>query len=134
MLLSLQRVFTTEPLLNWQDKRIMSPALTSWQGSRWQLLPPMFHLCEPSAGSRILFPHTGCSRGIIKRDRVWISLLFLKNHCHFRESSSRGSAAMLVIVMLGNSNPFGDVGRKRTISKSLACPNDTKAQEQEDPL
>lgn len=39
----------------------------------------------------------------------------------------------------GNSHareqhPFGDVGRKRAISKSLACPNDTKAQEQEDPL
>lgn len=33
----------------------------------------------------------------------------------------------------GNSHareqhPFGDVGRNRTISKSLACPNDTKAQ------
>lgn len=52
MLLSLQRIFTADPLLSWQNKRIMSPALTRWQGSSWQLLPLLSHLCEPSAGSR----------------------------------------------------------------------------------
>lgn len=80
MLLRLQRIFTTDPLLNWQNKRMMSPALTSWQRSSWQLLPLMFHLCEASVWSRRLFPHTGCACSIIKREwaRAEISWLFLK--------------------------------------------------------
>lgn len=75
----------TENLYDWSSiklakQRVMSPALTSWQGSSWQLLPLMFHLCEPSVRSRRLFPHTGCACSIIKRERdpLEISLLLLQ--------------------------------------------------------